>query len=46
MTIFKEIKHEIITDKMNSSYTNKGIEPLFRATENARIAIVGQANVI
>ncbi|HZK27468.1 MAG TPA: uracil-DNA glycosylase family protein [Thermoclostridium sp.] len=43
MTIFEEIKQEIMADAMNDSYTRKGIPPLFRASEDARIAIVGQA---
>lgn len=43
MTIFKEIKQEIMADKMNDFYTKSGIEPLFKAREDARIVIVGQA---
>lgn len=43
MTIFEKIKQEIIADKSNDIYTNKGIEPLFKATKEARIVIVGQA---
>lgn len=43
MTIFDEIKQEIMADEMNSSYTSKGIPPLFKATKEARIIIVGQA---
>lgn len=43
MTIFEEIKQEIMSDSMNSSYTIKGIPPLFKASKDARIAIVGQA---
>lgn len=43
MTIFEEIKHEIMADTMNISYTSKGIPPLFKASKDARIAIVGQA---
>jgi uracil-DNA glycosylase len=37
------IKREIIADPMNDSYTRNEISPLFKASENARIAIVGQA---
>ena len=43
MTIFEEIKQEIIADTMNEIYTKKGISPLFKASKYARIAIVGQA---
>jgi len=43
MTIFEKIKQEIMADPMNEQYTRKGILPLFKASENARIAIVGQA---
>lgn len=43
MTVFEEIKQEIMSDSMNSSYTIKGIPPLFKASKDARIAIVGQA---
>jgi uracil-DNA glycosylase len=43
MTIFEKIKQEIMADTMNRSYTTKGISPLFKASKDARIAIVGQA---
>lgn len=43
MTIFEKIKQEIIADRDNDLYTNRGIEPLFKATKEARIVIVGQA---
>lgn len=43
MTIFEEIKEEIMADKMNDSYTKKGIAPLFKVSKDACIAIVGQA---
>ena len=43
MNIFEDIKQEIMEDKMNESYTIKGIEPLFKANQNARIVIIGQA---
>jgi uracil-DNA glycosylase len=43
MTIFEQIKQEIMSDIMNDSYTRKGISPLFKASKDARIAIVGQA---
>lgn len=41
--IFEKIKQEIIADPMNKSYTAKGIPPLFKASSDARIVIVGQA---
>ncbi len=43
MTIFEKIKQEIMADTMNASYTRKGISPLFKASKDARIVIVGQA---
>lgn len=43
MSIFDKIKRDIMADEMNDSYTIKGIIPLFKASENARIVIVGQA---
>ena len=43
MTIFEKIKEEIMEDPMNQSYTGKGISPLFKASKEARIVIVGQA---
>ena len=43
MDIFDKIKQEIMADPMNEFYTKKGISPLFKASENARIVIVGQA---
>lgn len=43
MTIFEVIKQEIIADRDNALYTSRGIEPLFKATKEARIVIVGQA---
>lgn len=43
MTIFEDIKQEIMDDKMNDFYTTKGIPPLFKASKDARIVIVGQA---
>lgn len=41
--IFEKIREEIMADPMNESYTNKGIPPLFKASKDARIVIVGQA---
>ncbi len=43
MTIFEEIKQEIMADTMNEIYSSKGVPPLFKASKVARIAIVGQA---
>lgn len=43
MTIFEKIKEEIMADPMNESFTSRGIPPLFKASKDARIAIVGQA---
>lgn len=41
--VFEKIKQEIMADQMNVSYTKMGIPPLFKASVDARIAIVGQA---
>lgn len=41
--IFEKIKEEIMADPMNELYTQKGIPPLFKASIDARIVIVGQA---
>lgn len=43
MTIFEEIKQEIMNDQMNSIYTQRGILPLFKASKEAGIVIIGQA---
>lgn len=43
MLIFEEIKKEIMADPMNREYTDKGIHPLFKASKDTRIVIVGQA---
>ncbi|GEN50160.1 uracil-DNA glycosylase family protein [Alkalibacterium pelagium] len=43
MSEFEQIRHQIIADPMNEGYTSRDIEPLFKATEEARIAIIGQA---
>lgn len=40
---FEEIKQEIMADPMNEAYTRKGIPPLFKASKDARLVIVGQA---
>ncbi len=43
MTIFDEIHAEIAADPMNKEYTERGIFPLFKASKDARLVIVGQA---
>lgn len=43
MTIFEEITQEIMADPMNELYTNRVVPPLFKASKEAHIAIVGQA---
>jgi uracil-DNA glycosylase len=43
MSELEQIRHQIIADPMNEGYTSRDIEPLFKATEDSRIAIVGQA---
>lgn len=43
MTIFEEIQEEIMKDPMNATYTEKGIRPLFKASKEARVVIIGQA---
>lgn len=43
MTVFEEIQWEIMADPLNQDYTKRGIPPLFKASEHARLLIVGQA---
>lgn len=43
MRNIEDIKQKIISDPMNKSYTIRGITPLFKASEDAKIVIVGQA---
>ncbi|MFC6464395.1 uracil-DNA glycosylase family protein [Marinilactibacillus sp. GCM10026970] len=43
MTIFKGIKQEIMEDPLNQTFTDRGVPPLFKASRDATIAIVGQA---
>lgn len=43
MSEFEQIRYQIIADPMNERYTSRDIEPLFKATEDARIAVIGQA---
>ncbi|WP_225744872.1 uracil-DNA glycosylase family protein [Marinilactibacillus sp. Marseille-P9653] len=43
MTIFDEIKQEIMEDPLNRAFTDRGVPPLFKASTEAIIAIVGQA---
>ena len=40
---FEKIKQEIMSDPMNEAYTRRGIPPLFKASADARLVIVGQA---
>ena len=41
--IFDKIKQDIMNDSMNKAFTDKGIPPLFKASKDARIVLVGQA---
>ena len=43
MSLFEEIKQEIMADPMNETYTERGVPPLFKVSKDARIVIVGQA---
>lgn len=43
MTVFEQIKQEIMADPRNLAYTEREIPPLFKATQEARLIIVGQA---
>ncbi|WP_233140654.1 uracil-DNA glycosylase family protein [Aggregatibacter actinomycetemcomitans] len=43
MATFTQIKHAIMSDLQNKSFTERGIEPLFAAPTGARINVVGQA---
>lgn len=43
MTTFAVITEEIMADPMNQDYTDRGIRPLFKASKEARLVIVGQA---
>ncbi len=43
MTTFAAITEEIMADPMNQDYTDRGIRPLFKASKEARLVIVGQA---
>ena len=40
---FEEIRQKIMEDPMNKFYTERGIPPLFKASKEARMVIVGQA---
>lgn len=40
---FEEIFRQIKSDVQNSAYTNAGIDPLYYASKEARILIIGQA---
>ncbi|MBN6065223.1 uracil-DNA glycosylase family protein [Aggregatibacter actinomycetemcomitans] len=43
MPTLTQIKHAIMSDPQNQSFTERGIEPLFAAPTGARINVVGQA---
>lgn len=43
MDIFKEIEKKIAADSMNADYTKRGIPPLFNASKEAKVVIIGQA---
>jgi uracil-DNA glycosylase len=43
MDNFAKIKQAIMDDPFNAAYTERGIEPLYNVTKEARIVIVGQA---
>lgn len=43
MDNFAELKKAIMADPFNASYTERGIEPLYKISNKARIVIVGQA---
>lgn len=43
MPTFQQIFTAIKADPMNASYTQNGIDPLYSATKNAKILIIGQA---
>lgn len=42
-SVFEDIRQTIIADPANDAYTARGIGPLFKASKEARIALVGQA---
>lgn len=43
MSTFEEITHKIMVDPMNEEFTKRNVPPLFKASKEARIAIIGQA---
>lgn len=43
MNIFDRIQQDIMDAPMSEAFTARGIPPLFKASKDARIAIVGQA---
>ncbi len=43
IAVFEDIKKQIINDTMNIDFTKRKIHPLFKASRDARIVIVGQA---
>ncbi|MGX7109574.1 uracil-DNA glycosylase family protein [Facklamia miroungae] len=43
MQTLDQIHQKIIADPMNQAYSNKGVLPLYKASQEARLVIVGQA---
>lgn len=41
MANFEDIKQKIMADPMNEEYTKRGIPPLFKASKEAKMVIVG-----
>lgn len=41
--VFSQLRHQIITHKSNRSYLEKGYMPLFQASSESRIVVIGQA---
>ena len=43
MSTLNELRQKIINDKENEAYTKSGIMPLYQASNNSKILIIGQA---
>ena len=43
MEVFEMLKDKVMTDESNLAYTQAGIEPLYQASAEAKLLIVGQA---
>ena len=43
MDVFEKIKQDIWHDHANQSFAKRGIGPLYKATVQARMIIIGQA---